>query len=562
MNLDGVTLRGLREELRKLIGEIVRQVYQPKADLLTLSLWKGRGLTLLISPAEGRIHLTEQKYAHPPKPSAFAMLLRKHLKSGTLVEIEQPGLERVIQVIFNRDEVEYRLICELFGRGNIILVRDGEVVGSLHHGGKQRPIFPHQGYPSPPAQGKLDPLVLSRGVFGDVLRDKKDVKLWQMLLDNFDGLGPRLARELALRAELEADRLPSHLGEKERERLWGEFEHLFTQVKEGQFEPLVYYDRDRPVDVAPFPLMMYEREGLRAERQESLSQALDECYGAQRGGAGFAEQQGRLLRIVRSRLQRLQRSRVRVREDLVKAEGYDRYRLLGDLMLANLDRLERGQREAELVDPASGQVEQVFLDPRLDPAENAQIFYQRYKKLKRGVGKLRRREEELAEELSYLQELALNLEQAEDSQELSAIASELEAEGYVKPEASRPPSGPPGHREFFIEGYRVLVGRSGRRNDQLIREADRKDIWLHARGMPGAHVLIKTGGRPEAVPGQVLERAARLAAHYSQGRGSVKVPVMVTKVKYLEKRKGAKPGQVQVRQEERTLLVPPGLEED
>lgn len=536
----------------------MRQVYQPKPELLAVHLWKGAELIVLISPSAGRVHLTTQRLTNPARPPAFTMLLRKHLKGGTIAAIKQPGLERVIRLVIRRDDVQYELICELFGRGNIVLIKDNQILGGLRQGGGERPILPHRGYRPPPSQGKFNPFVLSKEDFRKALQDN-DRELWQVLLKNIDGIGPRLARELALRAGLDTQRVASHVQEEELERLWCELKKLFERVNEGRFEPLIYYDGDRPVDVAPFPLKLHE--GKRGERREGLSQALDECFSQKRGGEEFEAEQGRLLKIVRSRLKRLERAGERVREDLAEAEGYQRYRRLGDLVLANLDRLERGQREAELLDPASGEAERVALDPKLAPTENAQFFYRKYKKLKRGAEKLRAREAELAEELRYLQEMELGLEQAEGMEDIRELGAELVAAGYIK-EEKRPPIAPPGPREFLIEGYKILVGRSGRENDRLIRQASKEDLWLHARGMPGAHVLIKTAGRSGKVPDQVLEEAARLAAYYSRGRGSTKVPVMFTQAKYLRRKKGAKPGSVLVRREEGTLLVPPEPRED
>jgi len=557
MNLDGITLGCLRDELQGAVGGTVRQVYQPERGLLTIHLWKGEELTLLISPSEGRVQLTTQRFLNPAQPSAFVMLLRKHLKGGTVAKVEQPGLERILKFSIPRGDAEYELICELFGRGNAILVQDGEILGGLRQGGGKRPVLPHHEYHPPPSQGKLGPFSLSESEFQGLFQGGEG-EIWQVLLRNIDGIGPRLARELPLRAGLEPTAVS--LREGELERLWREFEGLFSQVAEGRFAPIIYYDGARPLDVVPFPLKIYE--GMRGKRRASLSQALDEYFGLQRGGVGFAAEQARLSKTVRLALKRLARAREHVRADLAEAQGYERYRHLGDLVLANLDRLARGQREVELADPGSGQAAKVALDPKLAPAENAQAFYRRYKKLKRGAEKLGAREVELAEEVEYLKGLELSLEQAEGIEDLRELAAELEAGGYIKKEEKQRSSAPVGPREFLIDGYKILVGRSGRQNDSLVRGAKGEDLWLHARGMPGAHVVIKTGGKPGQVPEGVLERAARLAAYYSRGRGSAKVLVIFTRVKYLRRPKGAKPGLVLVRREEGTLLVPPEVEEE
>jgi len=558
MSLDGVTTKFLSHELQSLTGAVVRRVYGPKPGLVTFHLWKGRELTLVISPSEGRVHLTFRKFINPPEPRPFIMLLRKHLKGGTIREVRQPGLERLLRFEIAHGDAEYSLICELFGRGNLILVKDGEILGGLYQGEGKRPILPHRPYLLPPSQGKIDPFSLGEEGFLELFR-RGEGELWRALL-KIEGLGPQLARELALRAGLEPEgNLP--LAWEELAELWDEFKRFFAEVREGRCEPLIYYDGDRPVAIAPFPLRLYG--DLRGERRESLSQALDEYFG---GELSLAPERERLLKGVRLALKKLGRALRRVRADLAAAEEYERYRRWGELVLANLGSLEKGQGEVDLPDPADGRAERVVLDPKLTPVENAQAFFKRYKKLKRGVEKLREREEELAKEIEYLQGLELALEQAEEADDLRELEKELLAGGYIKlkpEERPRPPApSGPSPREFLIDGWKVLVGRSGRQNDSLIREAHREDIWLHARGMPGAHVVIKATGRSGEVPREVLERAARLAAYYSKGRDSGKVEVMFTKVKYLRKPKGAKPGLVLVQREEGTLLVPPEAGEE
>ncbi len=564
MGLDGVSIKCLCHELRSLIGAVVRQVYGPGPGLLTLHLWKeGEELILLLAPAEGRLHLTARRLPNPAEPSPFVMLLRKHLKGGAIAAIEQPGLERLVRLMIQRGEGRYELVCELFGRGNIVLVRDGVILGGLHQGQEGRPLLPHRPYLPPPSQGKLDPSSLSEAGLAALLREG-ELELWQALVRKIEGLGPRSAKELALRAGLEPDRSGSQLSPEERARLLGELKNLVARLSEGHLEPMIYFEGDRPVDAAPFPLKLYEH--LRGEPRASLSQALDEYFFASGTQAAFSGEQARLLKLVREEIERLERAIAKVGEDRAKAEDYERYRRLGELVLANLSGLERGQREAELLNPLTGQKERVALDPQLDPAENAQALFKRYKKLKRGAEKLRERERELEEELEQLRALELGLEQAEGLEDLQEVEAELRVAGYIRaragaeggPRPSAPVPARLGPREFQIDGFLVLVGRSGRENDLLIRGAHREDFWLHARGIPGAHVLIKSAGRK--VPQAVLERAARLAAYYSKGRSATKVPVTYTQVKYLRKPRGARPGAVLVQHEEGTVLVPPELE--
>ena len=247
---------------------------------------------------------------------------------------------------------------------------------------------------------------------------------------------------------------------------------------------------------------------------------------------------------------------MQVKQDAARAARFEEYKERGDLLMANLSEIKKGQRQIEVEDFSGGGKRLLPLDPMLDPVENAQRCYERYKKLKRGLEKLTERQQELEMELSYLKNLEVNLEQAETLEDLRELEGELELEGSFtsknKPQATS--SGP---RRITADGFSILVGRNGRQNDALIRQAQREDYWLHAKDRPGAHVIVTSDQRGQDPPERVLLRAAQLAAYYSRGRGSTSVPVMYTRVKYLRKPKGARPGLVLVTREEGTLMVSP-----
>ncbi len=461
---------------------------------------------------------------------------------------------------FRREGEDYKLIFELFGAGNAVLVQGEEVLGAWRSTA-ERPLRPHEPYEFP-RSGKRDLLKLRETDLQAMLATEEPI--WRVLF-KLEGLSPRLARELAIRAGLEPERPAEALTLEEQAQLWEAIRWLQGTIQEGRWEPQLYFHKEKPVDVAPFPLESYAGQGLQGEPRASLSEALDEFLAISTVEDTAEQLRGELMEAVRSRLERTEHARERVLQDLEKAADYERYRRQADLILANLNELQHGQEHVELRDPATGEAVQVRLDPRLSPAENAQRLYSRYKKLKRGLEKLQARLIELEEELMRLHELTERLEAA-DAEELEGLAAELRAQGLLpaseelelKQERGQERAGP---REFLIKGYRVLVGRSGKENDRLVRMADGEDLWLHVRGMPGAHVIIRTKGRRGPVPPEVILKAAELAAYYSKGRGASKVEVSYTPVKYLRKPRGGKPGAVLLQHEEGTVLVRPRLPE-
>lgn len=568
MNIDGLTVAALAAELgAKLPGSRVQQIYHPQPTTITLELWAGEAKTLLIETGEPpRVHLTTHKFAHPERPSAFCMLLRKYLRNGVIVGVSQPDLERIIDLRIRHGDA-YILRTELLGKhANVILLHEETILGALKPALGQRSFRPGEIYEAPPSQGKLDPRAMTQEEFVRRLSVSpspltplpsegegkvRGPELAQVLFQILDGLGPRLAKEIALRAGLDPAQSISSLTEEQRTALWNVTRQLFASVRETP-SPCLYFDGDQVVDIAPVPLKLYA--GLRCESRATLSEALDELVRRAPEQSGFAHEQRRLGEIVRGHSAKVQKALERVTKDLQGATEYEQLRHEGELLLAHLSQIQKGMSEVELED-FDGTRKRIRLDPARDPVENAQQKFARYKKLKRAQEKLTARFEELRQELAYLESVESYIEQAESDADLAEIREELGAGGYLPREPQSKEAAPAlGPREFVIKGYRVWVGRSSKQNDELVRRAAREDYWLHVRDRPGSHVIIKNPNQRE-IPREVLEQAAQLAAYYSKGRDAKKVPVSYTRVKYL--RKGGRPGLVFVTQEEGTLMVTP-----
>lgn len=559
MHFEGITLTAVVKELKEEIeGGLVQQIYQPLPDLIILHIYSNERRRLLISAGqEARLHLTEQQYENPPAPPAFCMLLRKYLKGGKLIETAQPGLERLADLLLARHGERYTLRAELMGnQSNVILLRGDEILGALKPKVGQRSFTPHAIYEPPLKQAKLDPLRATKGDFLAALEGHSQEPVKKALLNTVEGIGPRTSKEIAVRAMLDPEKNVSSLSPQEREDLWEAAVKLFTRVAEGELRPCVYFRDSEPIDVTPFPYESYAE--LEHEQYVRISEALDLCY-SQRRQEPFERLSHRLGRAIKERLKKTQRALKEASNDLESAQRYEEYREQGDLLMAHLANIKRGAAQIEVEDFVHGGKRVISLDPTLSPVENAQRCYRRYKKLKRGVEKLTARRHELEMELEYLQGLQVHLEQAETLDDLRELQSELMAEGLIppRPQVSKTQVTRSGPRRYILDGFSALIGRNGRQNDELVRRAHREDWWFHAKDRPGAHVIVKGDQKGAKLPETVLLRAAQLAAYYSRGRDSAKVPVTYTRVKYLKKPKGARPGLVIVTHEEGTLLVVP-----
>ena len=268
----------------------------------------------------------------------------------------------------------------------------------------------------------------------------------------------------------------------------------------------------------------------------------------------------RILRAAAGRsLGKAQRRVWAIAEDLKRAEHAEEYQRAGTVILANLGALRKGLAQTELTDH-DGHTLTVNLDPARTPTENADAYFRRAKKARASLNRVRARLAAARAEVESLSQAGEDVTKAPDRDALLRIRDQLGSHGVVQ---DRQPAGStlraspsPAVRTVRYDGWEILIGKSAAGNDHITRTlAKPDDLWLHAEGMPGSHVLVRNPNQ-QAVPSAVLDRAASLAAYFSKGRGSTKVPVTYTAARYVKKPKGAKPG-LAVLTERKTIMAEP-----
>ena len=559
MPLDAVCLRAVVGEMTpQITGARIEKIQQPARDQVVLLLRHGRRVLLCANPNQPRLHLTERLRDNPAQPPMFCMLLRKHLQGGTIVAVEQAPLERVVWLTVRAaDELgelsDYRLILELMGRrANLILCgSDGRIIDCLRRVdlemSESRQVLPGLYYRLPPAQEKLSPLEIGEEDFAALLsRRPEGTPLDKWLVDTFTAMSPLVARELVYRSGDSAS------------DLWNSFSTWRNDVREEHFKPTVIKHDSKPIDFTYLPVAQYGDYAV-SERADSFGNLLDDFY-EQREQADRVRQRGQdLLKTATNARDRVRRKIAMQEKEYERTLDRDSLRIFGELITANFYRMERGQ--ARLV--AQNYYEEncpdieIPLDVRLSPQENAARYFKQYAKAKTAERVLTEQLEKGRGELLYLESVLQELSQAESEQDFNDIRAELESGGYLRSRgkkqagfqrASKP-------REYRSStGLRIFVGRSNSQNDKLTKNAQRWDIWLHTQKIHGSHVILCTDG---AEPDQrSLYEAAVLAAYYSQGRDSGKVPVDYTPVRCVKKPAGSRPGMA-VYTTYRTVTVPP-----
>lgn len=574
MALDGAFLRHLKKEITdRALGARVDKIYQPnKEELVFLLRTRQEAFKLLLSARANspRIHFTQYAPENPKVPPMLCMLLRKRLSGAKLVEVRQPGLERLLYLDFDAanelgDKVRLSLVIEIMGKySNIILVDgQGKIVDALkrvdEEMSSQRLVQPGLAYELPPAQNK--PCMLEcqpEEIVEAIVHQPKNQSLNKGILNALQGLSPVVCREIEHQVGRGQELFTRDLTQEQRERLRFFLERLFTTVRDTAGEPyMVTKIKGKPMEFSFLNIVQYGTLAS-VSRWEDFSSLLDEFYEERDRQDRMRVKAQDLLWLLANASERLSRKINLQRGELARSEDREHLRVCGDLINANLYRIERGSAFADLENfYDENRLMRVKLDPALNATQNAQKYYKEYRKAKTAQQVLGEQIAQAEQELLYVDSVFDCLSRAQSESELNEIRQELREEGYLKAvRDKRKPPAPLAPLEFVSsEGFRILVGRNNRQNDKLtLKQANNNDIWLHTKNIPGSHTIIVTGGRQ---PGDAtLKEAAMLAAYHSRAKDSSQVPVDYTQVRYVSKPQGAKPGMV-IYVHYQTLFVTP-----
>lgn len=563
MPFDGSVVNSVVHELnKKLINGKIEKIYQPEKDELLIYVRCFReSFKLLLSASSSypRVHLTEENKSNPAVPPSFCMLLRKHLIGGRITDVRQPEFERIIEIdIDTFDELGYSahktLIAEIMGRNSNIIFIDkptGRIIDSIKRVSFEissvREILPGKVYEYPPSGDKTNPLHASKESFiGRIAKTAGGIKAEKYLINSYNGISPAVARDICFRAGIDGDTDLTQCGSDTIEKLYTAFSGFRESVRNASFNPNIVYKDGKAFDFSCFALDIYR--GYDRQEFSDISEAIEKFYHEKDQKDRIKQKSGDIYRIITNRLDRCYKKLEILNNELQEAADSEKFKIYGDLIMSNIYNLQKGQESVRLQNYYSpdGEYIEIPLDSRLSPSANAQKFYKQYNKSKNAVNKIKDQIEDNRREIMYLESQLDNLDKCTEELEIEEIRNELAEQGYIKArkavkskraEASRP------MRFISSTGFDIYVGKNNVQNDYLtLKFASNQDIWLHTKDIPGSHVIIVTGGRN--VDDTTLEEAANLAAFYSKGRMSSKVPVDYTRRKNVKKPGGAKPGMV------------------
>lgn len=566
MALDGVFLNIVKQELCGLINSRVEKVYQPSKEEIVISLrtrnvdnQKNESKKLLISANANspRIHLTDISLENPASPPMFCMLMRKHIGSGRLVEVLQDGLDRVLKLKFEAvnelgDLEILTLIVEIMGRhSNIILVNsENKVIDSIKRVSNEvssvRMILPGIGYEPPPPQDKQN-LLESELTSLEAVMKTPSTDVAKSIMQAYEGISPLLARELAFVALKGQDIEKDKLSDFYKGRILEVLNKLKTDILEGTVSLTACISED--IKLRDFTIYDIEQYGIKPEKKtfQTPSLLLDWFY-AERDQQGRMKQRANdLLKLLMSANDRIVRKLALQKNELLECANRDELKVMGDLINANIYRIEKGAKQIEVENFYAPDCPSVVipLDIRLNPAQNAQKYYNEYKKAQTAETMLTELMAKSEQELIYLDSVFDAVSRTNGESELLEIRGELAEQGYIRftKQKSRMLKPQPPLKYRSSDGFDILCGRNNTQNDKLtLKTARNTDLWLHTKDIAGSHVIIVADGKE--ISDTAITEGAMIAAYNSKARNSAQVAVDYTYVRYVKKPSGAKPGMV------------------
>ena len=566
MPMDGLTVGFAARELNEMLaGGRIDKITQPERDTVVLVIRAGGAnhrLLLCASPNNARCHLTMGTYSNPLEPPSLCMLMRKQLTGARITEIRQVSGDRIVHVDMDAvnelgDHVLRRLVLEIMGRHSNLLLLDEQdrILEATRHVNPEmsrvRQIQPGMTYLPPPAQDKLDPGKLTGTELYARLSILPTGRFSRALADNITGLSRASADELACRV-VRGGEWPEDLQDA-----CMRLEDLLLRLPLMADPRVLFGENGEAEDVFPFPYLSARTDAQRPYK--TISQALETYYGSRDVRERLSQRSASMIKTLKGQLDRCQRKLAIQTEELTSAERMEEYRRMGEAINANLYQLKKGMAEATLTDwndPEGGMIT-VPLDIKLTPGQNAQRYFKKYQKARSAREIAAQQRDKTLAEIDYLESMLLDVNKCVGESELEEIRQELIRTGYLKKTTGRkqqrqlPQSKP--YRYCSDDGIEILVGKNAAQNDRITLGARPEEMWLHAKDMPGSHVIICREGE---IPQTTMKQAALLAAWYSKGQRSSLVPVDYTLRRYVKKLSGAAPGKVVYTHQKTAYMTP------
>ncbi len=563
MPLDAPLFAAVAAEINSLLPVKIDRIHQPYAAEFIFSCYgKGQSFKLLCSLHQryARLHLYEGVIENPTNLTSFGALLRKHFSGSKLIDITATPFERILRLTFEVYQEPVGLskkvvYLELTGKSSnlIITAENGTILDLWRKSGgphsRDRELAVDVKYELPSTGGRWRPVTINRADFMALAAQlPPEVTPAKFLLKHWYGLSTTMANEIIRKAGLKPELPRSLYGATDFAGLYDSFDSWADLVSNGRFEPCLLYNNEaKPVDCSALTVR-HPDPGMTVKPVPSINRAVDEAFGSREAAERFLDLRNNLLKKVTNLVDKTRTKLGKQEQEAARAELGDEWLILGELLTSYGSRIPKGSKVARLTnhyDPDNSEVD-IPLDPALSVWENAQHYFKKYQKAKKGQLAIAAQIKKTKESLDYLESIEAMLFNAINPDDIKLIQEEWDQagnkhlKGKTAPKKKEAPAEP---RQFQTPaGHLLLVGRNNLQNDRLtFKTADSSDWWFHTQKIPGSHVILRAKSGV-AVDDETLNFACQLAVYFSKARESTKVPVDYTQRKYVKKPPGAKPG--------------------
>lgn len=535
-------------------GSVIAEIYSQEKNTLCIAVYTPEPHTITISCVARKNFIIARPGLSRSKQNSvdlFSLLVDAHIDSVTVSHTD-----RIVYLHTSRAQT----VCmEMFGaRGNILLCdRSGTIVDAFLNKkellGSIRSIDRSTGMP------EIRNLLPEPGAFAEALCAPEQNVL-QKLKAIVPKFGATLIKESLFRTSVPED--SAVLSPEQCTTLYDTFRSIAEELLENSaaLEPSVYFDGNAPEVFSLIPLRRYE--SLRRETYVDIFSALQKYVSYEHSSDSFSANKKRIVHWITNELERTKRTIAAVEKELGESSRAEQYERFGTLLMANLHAISKGMTSINLPDSIAGAgTVTIPMDGALSPVKNAERYFEKYKKSKSARIETEERLHTLRERRDLLDTLVREIGEVTDSISLNNFLrlrnEHLKRLGYMteKEQEELPP-----FKIFIVDGgFTVYAGKSSANNDTLtMKWAKPNDLWFHARGSSGSHVVLKVGTGSGNPSKKAIDQAAGIAAYYSKMKNAKNVPVAMTEKKYVRKPKGVPAGTVVI-EKEKVIFVQPRL---
>ena len=558
MSFDAIVTRALTDEFNNnYIGARVDKIYQTEKDEIMINMRSKDGsFKVLVSASSNnpRFYVSKISKENPSEAPLFSMILRKNLSGSKLVKVEQFGFDRAAQFVFSgynefHEEALYYLVVEIMGKySNIVLCNENhKVIDAIKRVStvmsSKREIEPGLIYERPPVFDRVSPISVDEEDLKNMMTNNADLELRDFLMRSFLGLSTEIANKIIFDAAIDDKNLLKNLDENDTNKFISSFIKTFEEVKEKNYSFNIYKLSERKSAYNAISLNQYA--SLEKENFSCISELLDKYYYEKDQKDRIAQRSQNMRHTISANLKRAKNKLQKQKEEMLESANREAYKVYADLISSNIHKISKGLKEIKLENFYDNMNEiSVPLDQKLSAVQNAQKYYKRYQKMKQREIVLEKQIENTEDEINYLELVSDAIDRTDDVKNLDEIYFELIKNNYIKKDKKikNKPKKIAIHSIDYDDTSKVYYGKNNLQNEYItFKVADKNDVWMHVKGFPGSHVVIKCDGYPSD---ELLLFAAEIAAKNSKAKDSNKVDVDFTTRKNVKKHPSGKTGLV------------------